>query len=76
MHMFKILEAQRGSWSRPGEYCRRCLHYWIPRTSVPIEEGARYKGWRKTERAKRCPSCRSKYWDTERTNRQGMRPGS
>ena len=43
-----------------GVSCFRCEHEWLPRVSDP----------------KRCPSCRSKHWATQRTNRQGLRPGS
>ena len=75
-HFEKMEDWRAHARMRPGEYCRRCLHYWIPRTSEPIVEGKPYKGWRKTERPKRCPSCRSKYWDTFRTTRQGLRPGT
>ena len=40
-----------------GKTCRRCAYRWLPRVSKP----------------QRCPNCRSKYWATKRTNRQGMR---
>ena len=41
--------------------CLRCGHWWKRR--------------RITEPT-RCPRCRTKYWRTLRTNRQGMRPGT
>ena len=72
-HFEQIEEHRAQCRMRPGEYCRRCLYYWIPRTSEPID-GAGYNGYRKTGTPKRCPSCKSKYWASQRTNRQGMRP--
>ena len=42
-----------------GVTCLRCGHEWLRRTGRP----------------KKCPKCRSAYWDTPRKNRQGMRPG-
>ena len=43
-----------------GVCCLRCGYDWLPRVTDP----------------KRCPGCRSYRWNTKRTNRQGMRPGS
>ena len=74
-HFEKMEDWRAQCKMRPGEYCRRCLHYWIPQTSEPIE-GKPYMGWRKTGEPKRCPSCKSKHWATPRTNRQGLRPAS
>ena len=43
-----------------GVCCLRCGHEWLPRVINPV----------------RCPNCRSYHWATERTNRQGLRPGT
>jgi hypothetical protein len=42
-----------------GYRCRRCSHYWEPRV---------------LEWPNLCPICKSRYWHTPRTNRQGLRP--
>ena len=44
----------------PGTLCVRCGHAWRRLTNKP----------------KMCPRCKSRYWDTARANRQGLRPGS
>ena len=41
-----------------GLTCQRCGHEWLRRTDRPV----------------RCPKCRSKRWETPRTNRQGLKP--
>ena len=65
--------AQRGElWWKAGKFaectpaggygitCCRCGHEWLPRVRRPVY----------------CPSCRTKYWDAPRENRQGLRPGT
>ena len=42
----------------PGTFCCRCGYAWRRLTNKP----------------KMCPRCKSKYWATARTNRQGLRP--
>jgi len=37
--------------------CRRCGHRWVPTQAV----------------IRICPRCKSKRWETKRTNRQGLR---
>jgi len=39
--------------------CRRCGHQWRPHQPV----------------IRICPKCKSKYWQTERTNMAGTKPG-
>ena len=38
--------------------CQRCKNIWIPRQEVVTM----------------CPRCKSKHWQTKRTDRRGLRP--
>ena len=57
----RLKEKRRGDLLPTyGKDCFRCGYEWLPRVLDP----------------ERCPKCRSKYWATQRENRQGLRAGT